>query len=170
MARVSLIVAMARNRVIGRGNRIPWHLPADLQRFKTLTMDHHIVMGRKTWESINRLLPGRTTVIVTRDPQFAVPGAKIARSIEDALQQCGDDPEIFVIGGEQIFRAALPYAQRLYLSAIDADVPGDTYMPQIDLSAWRLAHEEVHAAEPPGGLPWRFLVYDRAQAGASAGR
>ena len=170
MARVSLIVAMARNRVIGDGNRIPWHLPADLKRFKALTMGHHIVMGRKTWESINRLLPGRTTVIVARNAQFAVAGAKIARSIEDALQQCGDDPEIFVIGGEQVFRAALPYATRLYLSAIDADIEGDTYMPPIDLSAWQLTREESHAAEAPGTLPWRFLVYDRLQAGASAGR
>ena len=170
MARVSLIVAMARNRVIGRGNRIPWHLPDDLKRFKALTMNHHIVMGRKTWESINRLLPGRTTVIVTRNSQFAVAGAKIARSVEDALQQCGDDPEIFVIGGEQIFRAALPYAQRLYLSAIDADVAGDTYMPPIDLSAWQLTHEETHAAAAPRALPWRFLIYDRARAGATEGR
>ena len=167
MQRISLLVAMARNRVIGRDNQIPWHLPADLKRFKALTMGHHIVMGRKTWESINRLLPGRTTVIVTRNPQFAVAGAKIARSIEDALQQCGGDAEIFVIGGEQIFRAALPYAQRLYLSAIDADVAGDTYMPPIDLSAWQLTHEEVHTAQAPSGLPWRFLVYDRAQAPAS---
>ena len=168
--RVSLLVAMARNRVIGRDNRIPWHLPADLERFKALTMGHHIVMGRKTWESINRLLPGRTTVIVTRNAQFRVAGAKIARSIEDALRQCGDDSEIFVIGGEQIFRAALPYAQRMYLSAIDADVAGDTYMPPIDLSEWRLTHEEVQAAEPPSGLAWRFLVYDREQAGASEAR
>ena len=168
--RVSLLVAMARNRVIGRDNRIPWHLPADLKRFKALTMGHHIVMGRKTWQSINRLLPGRTSVIVTRDAQFRVAGAKIARSIEDALQQCGDDSEIFVIGGEQIFRAALPYAQRLYLSAIDADIAGDTYMPPIDLSEWQLTHEEEHAADPPSNLPWRFLVYDRAQARASEAR
>lgn len=161
MPRVSLLVAMARNRVIGRDNRIPWHLPQDLKRFKQLTMDHHIVMGRRTWDSINRLLPGRTTVIVTRNPDFDVPGAKIARSVEDALEQCGADTEVFVIGGEQIFAAALPHAQRLYLSTIDADIEGDTYMPPIDLSGWRLAHEEVHPIEPGNDLPWRFQIYDR---------
>ena len=167
MQRISLLVAMARNRVIGRDKRIPWHLPADLKRFKELTMGHHIVMGRMTWESINRLLPGRTTVIVTRNPAFDVPGAKIARSIEAALQQCGDDPEIFVIGGEQIFRAALPYAQRLYLSAIDAEIAGDTFMPAFDMSEWQLTHEEVHPAQAES-LPWRFQIFDRRpSAGAS---
>jgi dihydrofolate reductase len=167
MQRISLLVAMARNRVIGRDNRIPWHLPADLKRFKELTMGHHIVMGRKTWESINRLLPGRITVIVTRNPAFDVPGAKIARSIEAALQRCGDDPEIFVIGGEQIFRAALPYAQRLYLSAIDAEIAGDTFMPAFDMSEWQLTHEEAHPAQAES-LPWRFQIFDRRpSAGAS---
>ena len=170
MQRISLLVAMARNRVIGRDNRIPWHLPADLKRFKALTMGHHIVMGRRTWDSIGRLLPGRTTVIVTRNSRFEVPGAKIARSVEEALQQCGDDPEIFVIGGEQIFAAALPYADRIYLSAIDADVEGDTYMPAIDLRAWRLAAEEVFPADAANPLPWRFQVYDRKQPAAPVPR
>lgn len=168
MARVSLIVAMARNRVIGRANRIPWHLPKELKRFKELTMGHHIVMGRKTWESIGRLLPGRTTVIVTRSGEFNVPGAKMARSIEDALRQCGADSEIFVIGGRQIFKAALPYAHRLYLSELEADIAGDVYMPPIDLSDWRLTHEESHPLEQGNDLPWRFLVYDRAQPAAQA--
>ena len=170
MPRVSFLVAMARNRVIGRDNRIPWHLPHDLKRFKALTMGHHIVMGRRTWDSINRLLPGRTTVIITRNPAFEVPGAKIARSIEDALRACADDPEIFVIGGEQIFRAALPYAQRLYLSAIDADVEGDTYMPEIDMREWQLTHEEVHPQEDANALPWRFQIFDRRPARSVATR
>ena len=166
MQRISLLVAMARNRVIGRDNRIPWHLPADLKRFKALTMGHHIVMGRETWDSIHRLLPGRTTVIVTRNPQLKVPGAKIAHSIEDALRACGDDAEIFVIGGEQIFRAALPHAQRLYLSTIDADIAGDTFMPAIDTSEWQLTHDEMHAAQGES-LPWRFQIFDRRPSGTS---
>ena len=163
MQRISLLVAMARNRVIGRDNRIPWHLPADLKRFKELTMGHHIVMGRKTWDSINRLLPGRTTVIVTRNADFAQPGAKIARSIEGALRECGADPEVFVIGGEQIFRVALPYAHRLYLSTIECDIEGDTRMPGIDSSAWQLTHEELHPADAANALPWKFQIYDRKQ-------
>ena len=162
MSRVSLIVAMARNRVIGRDNRLPWHLPADLKRFKDLTMGHHIVMGRKTWASINRLLPGRTSVIVTRNPNFQVPGAKIVDSLAEALRVCGDDSEVFVIGGEQIFRAALPIANRLYLTTIDADVPGDTYMPELDLRQWQLVREESHPVSATDALPWRFAIYDRA--------
>lgn len=163
MARVSFLVAVARNGVIGRDNRIPWHIPADLRRFKELTMGHHIVMGRRTWESINRLLPGRTTVIVTRNTAFGVPGAKIARSVEEALQLCAGDSEIFVIGGAEIFRAALPYAQRIYLSAIEADVEGDTIMPPIDLGGWQLVSDEAHPAAPGNSLPWRFRIYDRVQ-------
>ena len=168
MPRVSFLVAMARNRVIGRDNRIPWHLPEDLKRFKALTMGHHIVMGRRTWDSINRLLPGRTTVIVTRNRGFEVPGAKTARSVEEALRACGEDPEIFVIGGEQIFAAALPYAQRLYLSTIDAEIEGDTYMPPIDMREWQLTHEEIFAGDGAQRLPWRFQIFDRVQSSGVA--
>jgi dihydrofolate reductase len=153
---------MARNRVIGHNNRLPWHLPADLQRFKAVTMGHHIVMGRKTWESIKRLLPGRTSVIITRDPDFVVPGAKIVASLEQALRICGDDPEVFVIGGAQIFRAALPLAQRLYLTTIEADIEGDTYMPALDLSRWQRVREETHPVSATNPLAWRFALYERA--------
>ena len=169
MPRVSLIAAMSRNRVIGRDNRLPWHLPADLKRFKELTMGHHIVMGRKTWESINRLLPGRTSVIVTHDPAFQFPGAKIARSVEDALQQCGDDPEVFVIGGAQLFRAALPLAQRLCLTTVQIDVEGDTYMPQLDLSQWQLISEESHSGDEKSALPWILQIFERAPSPGTAG-
>ncbi len=163
MPRVSLIVAMARNRVIGRDNRLPWHLPADLKRFKQLTMGHHIVMGRKTWESINRLLPGRTSVIVTRNPRFQLQGAKIARSVEDAVRQCGDDTDVFIIGGEQIFHTALPLAQRLYLTTIEADVEGDTYMPQLDLSQWQLIGQESNPANETNALPWTLTIFERVR-------
>lgn len=159
--RVSLIVAMSRNRVIGRDNAIPWHIPAELARFKALTMGHHIVMGRKTWESIGRLLPGRTTVIVTRNPDFRVPGALIARSIEEALELAAHDSEIFVIGGAQIFRSALPYAQRLYLTTVDVEVEGDTFMPPIDLAAWRKVATETHPADADNPLPWVLETYER---------
>jgi dihydrofolate reductase len=158
---ISVIVAVARNGVIGRDRRLPWHLPADLKRFKELTMGHHIVMGRKTWESINRLLPGRTSVIVTRNKDFQVPGAKIASSLAEALSLGAEDAEVFVIGGAEIFAAALPLAQRLYLTNVDADVAGDTYMPTLDLSGWRLLSEESHPAVAPDTPPWRFAIYER---------
>src|SRR4051812_3923694 len=106
--RVSLIVAMAKNRVIGANQGIPWHLPGELKMFKTITMGHHMIMGRNTWESIGRILPGRTTVVVTRQGDYKVPGAIVAPTLEDALRACGDDDEIFVIGGAQLYAAALP--------------------------------------------------------------
>ncbi|MCC6534814.1 MAG: dihydrofolate reductase [Burkholderiales bacterium] len=159
--RVSLIVAMSRSRVIGAGNRLPWHLPEDLKRFKQLTMGHAIVMGRKTWDSIRRLLPGRTTVIVTRNPRLQVPGALMASSLENALDLCRDDSEVFIIGGEQIFRAALPLADRIYLTIVDIDVPGDTYMPAIDPTRWRRTGSESHPATTSSPLAWRFEIHDR---------
>jgi len=161
MGRVSLIVAMSRNRVIGRDNRLPWHLPEDLKRFKQLTMGHHIVMGRKTWESIGRLLPGRTTVIVTRDQNLQVPGAKIARSLAQALHLCEGDPEVFVIGGAQIFQTALPRVQRIYLTTIETDIEGDIRMPAIDWTAWRCVESESHPVAPGNALPWTFATYER---------
>src|SRR6185503_18595276 len=105
---------MARNRVIGANGAIPWHLPNELKLFKNLTMGHHMIMGRKTYESIGRLLPGRTTVIVTRQRGYRVAGAIVAHTLEEAIAACGDDDEIFVIGGAEIFRAALPLADRIY--------------------------------------------------------
>jgi dihydrofolate reductase len=135
--RLSLIAAVAANGVIGRGGALPWHLPEDLKRFKALTLGHHIVMGRKTYESIGRLLPGRTTVIVTRQRDYAAPGAVVAASIEDAITRCTGDDEVFVIGGAQIYQAALPIADRLYLTEVMADVEGDTHFPAFDRRQWR---------------------------------
>src|SRR5262245_32500467 len=123
-SRLSLIVAMSQNRVIGANGTIPWHLPDELQLFKRLTMGHHMVMGRRTWDSIGRLLPGRTTVIVSRQPGYRVAGAIVAHSLEEAITACAADDEIFVIGGAELFRAALPLADRLYLTVVQASVAG----------------------------------------------
>jgi len=154
---------MSRNRVIGRDNRLPWHLPADLKRFKALTMGHTIVMGRKTWESINRLLPGRRTVIVTRNRELEVEGAVVAASLADAIAASAADDEIFVIGGEQIFRLALPLADRVYLTTVDADYEGDTFMPALDPADWRIVSSEYHPATDATPLAWRFEVHDRVR-------
>ena len=160
---VSLIVAMSRNRVIGNAGRIPWHLPAELQRFKRITMGHHIVMGRKTWESIARLLPGRTSVIVTRDPTYAVPGAIVADSLRAAIAACLNEREVFIIGGAELFREALPYADRLYLTLVDAEVAGDTVMPEFDLAEWNAAETEAVPADGRNLLPFRFTRYERTR-------
>jgi dihydrofolate reductase len=162
-SRISLIVAMAKNRVIGANNRIPWHLPSELKLFKSLTMGHHIVMGRKTYESINRLLPGRTTVIVTRQRDYTVEGAVVAHSMDEALQACRGDDEIFVIGGADLFRETLPVADRIYLTVVDAEPEGDTFMPEFDMSEWRETSAQSFERDEKHAHGYRFAVYDRPQ-------
>src|SRR5690606_23387302 len=160
--RIALIVAMSRNRVTGRNNAIPWRIPAELARVKALTMGHHIVMGHKTWDSIGRLLPGRTTIILSRNPDFRVEGALTARSLDEALALAAGDSEVFVIGGEEVFRLALPRADRIYLTTVDTEVEGDTFMPQFDPAAWRLVAREAHPADAASPLPWVLEIYGRA--------
>jgi dihydrofolate reductase len=152
--RISLIVAMAKNRVIGDGNRIPWHVPGEQKLFKQVTMGHHIVMGRKTYESIGRLLPGRTTVIVTRRRDYVVPGAIVAHSLQDAINAAARDEEIFVIGGAELFREALRVADRIHLSIVDAEPEGDVFMPEMNRDEWR----EISAEEYPG---FRYTLLER---------
>ena len=158
---LSLIVAMARNRVIGADGGIPWHLPEELKRFKSLTLGHHIVMGRKTWESIGRLLPGRTTVIVTRQRGYRVPGAQVACSLDDAIAACGADDEIFVIGGAELYAQALARAGRLYLTTVDADVAGDTFMPDYAAGDWREVAAQAFPADARHPYSFRCVTYER---------
>lgn len=160
-SRLSIIVAMARNRVIGAEGGIPWHLPDELRRFKHLTLGHHIVMGRRTWESIGRLLPGRTTVIVTRQRGYSAPGAKIVHSLDDAIAACGRDEEIFVIGGAELYAQALPRAGRLYLTTVDADIAGDTFMPDYAPGDWRAVSSTSHPADGRHPYAYRCAVFER---------
>jgi dihydrofolate reductase len=158
-----LIVAIDRNRAIGHQGKLLWHLPADLQRFKSLTMGHHIIMGRKTWESIGRLLPGRTSVVVTRNGGYAAPGALLAPSLLEALALAQHDPEPFVIGGAEIFREALPLSNRVYLTEVFGEYAGDVWFPPLPEAQWRRIRSEEHppTAQQPG---WRFSVYERRDA------
>lgn len=152
---------MDRNRVIGYQGKLPWHLPADLQRFKGLTMGHHIIMGRKTWESIGRPLPGRTSVVVTRNAQYAAPGALLAPSLPEAVALAQGDPEPFVIGGAEIFRQALPLSNRVYLTEILAEYEGEVWFPELPVAQWTCVHREHHPAV--GGQPaWDYSVHERA--------
>lgn len=155
---------MAKNRVIGASQSIPWHLPGELKMFKTITMGHHIVMGRNTWESIARLLPGRTTVVVTRQRDYRIEGAIVAPTLDDALAACRNDDEIFVIGGAQLYAAALPRADRIYLTEVDAEVEGDTFMPQFDLREWRAGTVTAYAADQKNPYRYKLTVYDRKPA------
>ena len=152
---------MARNRVIGHGNAMPWHLPSELQRFKRITLGHHIVMGRRTFESIGRLLPGRTSVIVTRNPACAIDGAIVVHSLEAALHACRGDDEPFVIGGAQLFAEALPLARRIYLTTIDAEIDGDVLMPPFDRSAFHASGHERVEAGPGQALAYDFVRLER---------
>jgi dihydrofolate reductase len=161
--RISIIVAMARNRVIGANGKIPWHLPDELKLFKRLTMGHHLIMGRKTFESIGRLLPGRTTVIVTRRPAYAVPGARVAHTLEDAIAACAGDGEIFVIGGAEIYRSTLPLADRIYLTTVAAEPAGDTWMPEIDPAEWRESASEDFPPDERHAFGYRHSVLERVR-------
>lgn len=159
--RVSLIVAMAKNRVIGINNTLPWHLPADLKHFRNLTMGHHIVMGRKTHESIGKPLPGRTSVVVTRNPAYSAPGVIAVNSLEAAISACGDDNEIFVIGGAELYLQAIALADRIYLTEIDADIRGDSHFPEFKRSEWLELSRETHSQLEPQPLQYHFVVYHR---------
>jgi dihydrofolate reductase len=160
-----LILARARNGVIGRDGALPWHLPEDLKRFKALTLGHPAVMGRKTWESIiarnGKPLPGRRNVVITRQAGFAAPGAEVAGSVQAALALCADAPVVFVIGGAQIYMDALPHAQRVELTEIDADVEGDAVMPPLDPAQWRETAREAHPASAERPFAYAFVTYER---------
>lgn len=162
--RVTLIAAVARGRVLGLEGKIPWRLPADLRRFKERTMGHHLALGRRTWESIGRALPGRTMVVVTRRPDYPVPeGVHVAGSLEAALKRAegAGETEVFVAGGGEIYRQALPRADRLDLTEVDLEVEGDTFFPEIDEGEWREVSREEHPADDRNPHPYRFRVLER---------
>jgi dihydrofolate reductase len=157
--RVALIAAVAANGTIGLGNRLPWRLPGDLRRFKALTLGHPVVMGRRTWESIGRPLPGRENIVLTRAARFAAPGCRIAHSLDEALAAAGAADTVFVIGGGDLYRAALPLAERLLLTEIRRDFPGDAFFPEFDRTKFREASREPQRAAD--GLEYDFVEYRR---------
>ena len=161
--RITLIVAMAENRCIGRDGGLPWHIPADLKRFKAVTMGHPMIMGRKTFQSIGRVLPGRPNIIVTRDPDFRVEGAEVVKSFDEALDAAArhGTGEIMVIGGAEIFACALPLADRLDICHVHAEVPGDVFFPDVDPSHWIETCRVYHPSTESGGPAYSFVVYQR---------
>lgn len=159
MTTVSLIVAVAHNRVIGVNNTLPWHLPEDLKRFRALTTGHHIIMGRKTYESLGRLLPGRTTVIVTRNSSYHVDGALTASSLQAAIGLCQLDDEVFVIGGAELYKDALKFSDKLYLTEIDLQVEGDAFFPEFQNTEWKETSREAHTSAQ--GLAFNYITYSR---------
>ncbi|MET0067520.1 MAG: dihydrofolate reductase [Candidatus Thiodiazotropha sp.] len=158
---ISLIAAMARNGVIGRDNRLPWHLPVDLQHFKALTLGKPMVMGRRTWESLPGLLPGRRHVVVSRNPDFQAEGADRVSSLDEAMRLLQGTPEIMIVGGAQLYTAILPNADRLYLTRVEAELNGDAVFPEIDWNQWQETSRESRPADEKNPYDCTFLTYER---------
>jgi dihydrofolate reductase len=157
--KVTLIVAYARNRVIGRDNRLPWQLPGDLAYFKRCTLGHAVVMGRKTWESLSRPLPGRLNVVISRDKHYVASGAIVVPDIEAALAIKSSTDEIFIIGGAQLYAAMLPHADCILATEINAEVAGDTFFPVLPVGFWREISRQKQS--PENNYDYDFVVYER---------
>ena len=158
---ISIIVAASANNVIGAQGDLPWRLSDDLKRFKTVTMGKPIVMGRKTWESIGRALPGRRNIVITRQQGFVAEGCDAVQSSDEAIAVAGDAEEIMVIGGSQVYELFLPVAQRLYLTRVHADVNGDAFFPAVDEDEWQLVSDEAHSADSRNEFDFSFRIYER---------
>ena len=165
--RLSLMVAKASNRVIGRNNKLPWYLPNDLKYFKQVTFGKPVIMGRKTWDSLGKPLPGRTNIVITRQADFQAEGAKVVATLDEAVTLAenvafieGQD-EAVVMGGAEIYALAMPQADRLYLTEVHAEVDGDTWFPEYDTSEWKEIGREDFPAEGPNPYDYSFVVYER---------
>ncbi|WP_455234718.1 type 3 dihydrofolate reductase [Thiogranum longum] len=159
--RVSLVVAMAENRVIGRDNELPWRLSADLQHFKALTMGKPIIMGRKTYESIGRPLPGRICIVVTRDSSYTAEGCRVAHSVGQALETAAGYDEVMIIGGADLYGQLLERADRLYLTLVRAEIDGDAWFPEFDAQQWREIARESHQADEKNQYDYDFVTLER---------
>lgn len=168
---VTLIAALATNNVIGRENQVPWRLSTDLKRFKELTMGHHLIMGRKTYQSVGKPLPGRINVVITRQPGFTAEGVTVVHSLEEAIrvaEQAGES-EAFIAGGAEIYAQAMHRADRMYLTRVHVDVEGDTWFPDFDdVTEWQLTDSEHFEADEKNEFPFSFLTYERAAAAGHA--
>lgn len=161
--RISLIAAMDRNRLIGRDNAMPWHLPADLAHFKATTVGKPILMGRKTFQSLGRPLPGRENIVLSRDPEYSAAGIRVVHDLEQAIATAGDIPELMVIGGATLYQTMLARADRLYLTFIEAEFNGDAWFPAWDPQEWRQTSLEKHPANAKNPYPYSFAQLDRGQ-------
>ena len=158
---LSIITAMASNRTIGIDNTLPWRCPADLKHFKALTMGHHMIMGRKTFDSIGKPLPGRTTVVVTRNRNLQIEGCIVAHSLQEAIAACSGDAEIFIVGGAELYTQALPLTDMLYITEIRQEAEGDAHFPEFDMNAWQEIAREPHSQQEPQPLEYHFVTYRR---------
>lgn len=158
---LSLIVAVAKDNVIGGDNKLLWHLPADLKHFKNVTMDHSIIMGRKTFESIGKPLPGRKNIVVTRQQDYEAKGCIVVHNLQQAINGCEKEQETFIIGGADIFRQSIPAADRIYLTRIDQEFDGDVFFPELNFSEWKLVKYVKHHADEKNKYDYSFAEYQR---------
>lgn len=158
---IAIVVAMTSNRTIGVNNTLPWRIPEDLRHFKALTMGHHMIMGRKTFVSIGKPLPGRTTVVVTRDRKLTIEGCVVAHSLQEAIAACAGDEKIFVVGGGDIYAQSLPLASRLFVTEIQQAINGDTHFPALDRKEWQEVSREPRRQDLPEPLEYHFVEYHR---------
>ncbi len=158
---ISILVAMARNRTIGINNTLPWRIPEDLKHFKALTMGHCIIMGRKTFDSIGKPLPGRTSIVVTRKRDLKIEGCTMAHSLEEAITSCANEDEVFIVGGAELYALAMPLTATLYVTEIQQNVEGDAHFPQFDRGQWKEISREERTQESPQALEYHFVTYQR---------
>ena len=158
---ISLIAAMAENRVIGRDNSLPWRLPADLKHFKALTVGKPIVMGRKTWESLPGLLPDRHHIVITGNESYQAEGCSVVHTVEEALAVAGDAPEVMIVGGAAFYEQMLPRAQRIYLTLVHAEIEGDAWFPAYDADEWQELEREHYPADEKNPYAYTFLTLQR---------
>lgn len=163
---VSAIAAVSKNGVIGKNNEVPWYLPADMRYFKNKTLNHHVIMGRKTLDSIVNPLPKRTNIILTRDPFFIASNVIVVHDVEEALEiaeQNGEE-EVFILGGAEIYKLSLPYTDRLYITEVDVEVAdGDTFFPEVDWKEWKLVSQDPHQPDEKNEMAYNFKIYERKE-------
>jgi dihydrofolate reductase len=159
--KLSLIVAVAKNNVIGSDNKLLWHMPADLKHFKSVTMGSPVIMGRKTFESIGKALPGRTNIVVTRNEDYIADGCTVANSLQEAVDLCEKEGEVFIIGGAEVYRQAIHAADKVYLTRIDNEFDGDAFFPELNFSDWKLIKYVKHHSDEKNKYDYSFAEYER---------
>ncbi|MFA6924595.1 MAG: dihydrofolate reductase [Bacteroidales bacterium] len=159
MTVISIIVAVAENNVIGKDNKLIWHLPADLVNFKKITMGHHIIMGRKTFESIGKPLPGRTSVIITKQKDYKVDGCITANSLEEALGIASNDTEVFIVGGAEIYRQSIDIADKIYFTKVYENFGGDVFFPEIDMNKWEISSKTDFLPDEKNKIQYSFIIF-----------
>lgn len=158
---LSIIAAVSENNALGKDNKLLWHLPADLKRLKALTMGHHLIMGRKTFESLGRPLPGRPHIVITRNENFHYEGVSRAASLEEAIAMAKDDSQPFIFGGAEIYKQALPLVEKIYLTRVHKHFEGDAYFPEIDLHKWKIISKENFEPDEKNLMPYSYEEYEK---------